>query len=498
MKTKKFDYSIKAVAEQSKNKTALLGICIMNVILALAYLLEVFKDARSIGSYCVVAVLCFGPTIAGLIIYHINKQSALIRYICGFGFGLLYAYIMFTSSTDLVFCYIIVFFVILIIFIDFKLLGILSVYAFVVNLVALVMKAMKGGLTGVALTNAEITLACLIMTGFFTLLSIYKINQINKANVDKADLEKKQADSLLGTTLSVADSMTTDIDGAVAETDSLKDAIGMTQQAMEVLSENTNAAADAIEAQKISTMKINEYVRGVEGSVGSIVEEVNVAEENLEAGNVIMNDLLKQVQVSEESNALVVQKMEGLKEYASKMQDIMGLIRNVANQTSMLALNASIEAARAGEAGKGFAVVATEISSLSTQTNSATGDIDELIVNIVKSVEEVTTAMDALLEGSRLQNKYVNDTAESFKKIHNSTQGISTQVSQLKEAVEIVTEENEQVEKQITNVADTMEKVMSGADKTLENCNTNLESIAKVVTLMDSLKEEAVKLKSEE
>lgn len=498
MKNKNLDYSIKAVADQSRNKTALLGICIMNVILALAYLLEVFKDARSIASYCIVAVLCLGPTIAGLIIYHINKQSALIRYVCGFGFGLLYAYIMFTTTTELVFCYIIVFFVILIVYVDFKLLGILSGYAMVVNIAVLVIKDMKGGLTGVALTNAEITLACLIMTGFFTLLSIYKINQINKANVDKADLEKKQADSLLGTTLSVADSMTTDIDGAVAETDSLKDAIGMTQQAMEVLSENTNAAADAIEAQKISTMKINEYVRGVEGSVGSIVEEVNVAEENLEAGNVIMNDLLKQVQVSEESNALVVQKMEGLKEYASKMQDIMGLIRNVANQTSMLALNASIEAARAGEAGKGFAVVATEISSLSTQTNSATGDIDELIVNIVKSVEEVTTAMDALLEGSRLQNKYVNDTAESFKKIHNSTQGISTQVSQLKEAVEIVTEENEQVEKQITNVADTMEKVMSGADKTLENCNTNLESIAKVVTLMDSLKEEAVKLKSEE
>lgn len=498
MKNKNLDYSIKAVADQSRNKTALLGICIMNVILALAYLLEVFKDARSIASYCIVAVLCLGPTIAGLIIYHINKQSALIRYVCGFGFGLLYAYIMFTTTTELVFCYIIVFFVILIVYVDFKLLGILSGYAMIVNIAVLVIKAMKGGLTGVALTNAEITLACLIMTGFFTLLSIYKINQINKANVDKADLEKKQADSLLGTTLSVADSMTTDIDGAVAETDSLKDAIGMTQQAMEVLSENTNAAADAIEAQKISTMKINEYVRGVEGSVGSIVEEVNVAEENLEAGNVIMNDLLKQVQVSEESNALVVQKMEGLKEYASKMQDIMGLIRNVANQTSMLALNASIEAARAGEAGKGFAVVATEISSLSTQTNSATGDIDELIVNIVKSVEEVTTAMDALLEGSRLQNKYVNDTAESFKKIHNSTRGISTQVSQLKEAVEIVTEENEQVEKQITNVADTMEKVMSGADKTLENCNTNLESIAKVVTLMDSLKEEAVKLKSEE
>ena len=80
MKGKKLDYSIKAVAEQSKNKTALSGICIMNVILAVAYLLEVFKDTRSIGSYCVVAALCFGPTIAGIIIYCMNKQSALIRY----------------------------------------------------------------------------------------------------------------------------------------------------------------------------------------------------------------------------------------------------------------------------------------------------------------------------------------------------------------------------------------------------------------------------------
>ena len=497
MRGKKLDYSIRAVAEQSKNKTALIGICIMNVILAGAYLLEVFKDTRSIGSYCIVAVLCFCPTIAGIIIYCVNKQSALIRYVCGFGFGLLYAYIMFTTTTDLAFCYIIVFFVILIIYVDFVLLGILSGYALLVNVAVIVVKAVKGGLTGTALTNAEIMLACLILTGVFTLCSIYKISQINKANVAKAAMEKQQSETLLNTTLAVADSMTDNIDSAVGETDGLKDSIDITQKAMEMLVESTSEAADAIEAQKVSTMKINEYVHGVEASVDSIVGEVSQAEENLAAGNVIMNDLLKQVQVSEESNALVVQKMEGLKEYASKMQVIMGLIRNVANQTSMLALNASIEAARAGEAGRGFAVVATEISSLSTQTNSATGDIDELIDNIVKSVEEVTSAMDTLLEGSHMQNQYVNDTAESFRKIHNSTQGISAQVAQLKEAVGIVTEENEQVEKQIENVELTMKNLISGADETLENCNTNLESIAKVVTLMDGLKEEANKLKSE-
>ena len=497
MKGKKLDYSIREVAEQSKNKTALIGITIMNVVLALAYLLEVFKDARSIGSYCVIAALCLGPAIAGIVMYCLNKQSALIRYVCGFGFALLYAYIMFTSTTDLVFCYIIVFFVILIVYMDFNLLGVLSAYAMIVNIALLVKKAIEGNLKGVVLTNAEISLACLIMTGVFTVMSIYKISQINKANVGKAAAEKEQSEALLNTTLAVADSMTGNIEGAVSETDSLKEAIELTQQAMTNLADGTNEAVEAIEAQKLSTMKINEYIKGVEDSVGSIVKEVTEAEENLEAGNVIMNDLLKQVKVSEESNVLVAEKMEGLKEYAGKMQDIMGLIRNVANQTSMLALNASIEAARAGEAGKGFAVVATEISSLSTQTNSATGDIDQLIDNIVKSVEEVTQAMEKLVEGSELQNQYVNNTAASFEKIHKSTQGISCQVSQLQEAVEIVTEENDQVEKQIEHVAHTMEEVTSSADETLENCNTNLDSIAKVVALMDSLKEDAAKLKNE-
>ena len=497
MKGKKLDYSIREVAEQSKNKTALIGITIMNVVLALAYLLEVFKDARSIGSYCVIAALCLGPAIAGIVMYCLNKQSALIRYVCGFGFALLYAYIMFTSTTDLVFCYIIVFFVILIVYMDFNLLGVLSAYAMIVNIALLVKKAIEGNLKGVVLTNAEISLACLIMTGVFTVMSIYKISQINKANVGKAAAEKEQSEALLNTTLSVADSMTGNIEGAVSETDSLKEAIELTQQAMTNLADGTNEAVEAIEAQKLSTMKINEYIKGVEDSVSSIVKEITEAEENLEAGNVIMNDLLKQVKVSEESNALVAEKMEGLKEYAGKMQDIMGLIRNVANQTSMLALNASIEAARAGEAGKGFAVVATEISSLSTQTNSATGDIDQLIDNIVKSVEEVTQAMEKLVEGSELQNQYVNNTAASFEKIHKSTQGISCQVSQLQEAVEIVTEENDQVEKQIEHVAHTMEEVTSSADETLENCNTNLDSITKVVALMDSLKDDAAKLKNE-
>jgi methyl-accepting chemotaxis protein len=67
--------------------------------------------------------------------------------------------------------------------------------------------------------------------------------------------------------------------------------------------------------------------------------------------------------------------VQALARSAQKIGDVVGLITNIAGQTSLLALNATIEAARAGEAGKGFAVVASEVKNLASQTTRATEEI---------------------------------------------------------------------------------------------------------------------------
>ena len=159
-----------------------------------------------------------------------------------------------------------------------------------------------------------------------------------------------------------------------------------------------------------------------------------------------------------------------------------------------MSLNASIEAARAGEAGRGFSVVATEISNLSAQTNNATSDINLLIQNIVSSVDDVGASMEQLLESSQLQNQFVDQTAGNFEKIHGNTQEIVTQVSQLQKTVDVVTSENKQVEEGIEHVAEITQKMMQEANETLESCNVNLQSIAKVAGIMEELLEEAKKL----
>ncbi len=89
-------------------------------------------------------------------------------------------------------------------------------------------------------------------------------------------------------------------------------------------------------------------------------------------------------------------KVKRLDDAARKIGEVVKLIGSVAEQTNLLALNATIEAARAGEAGKGFAVVASEVKTLATQTAKATSEVEVQIKAIQAAVMESTTAMDAV------------------------------------------------------------------------------------------------------
>lgn len=494
MQENKLDLSVKRNAEASMNKTAMTGTFIISFVLFVAYLIEVLKGVRTLQSFAIVACLCILPCIIAIVVQRKQADSKAIRFICAIGFLCLYTYIMFTTSTDLTFCYVIVAFAIYLVYIDFRILIFMGGYSILINVIRIAQLFARHEGSDVFLTNSEITLACLALTSIFGILAVRKIELINQANINRANTEKQQSDHLLGVTLEVASSMTDNIETAVDETDGLKSAITNTQEAMQVLTTNVEEEVRAVEVQKQSTHEIHFHIQGVNDAVQQIVTEVETAEKNLNTGNTIMQDLLLQVKESESSGTQVSQNMEGLKEYTGRMQDIMNLIRNVANQTSLLALNASIEAARAGEAGRGFAVVASEISSLSEQTNSATKDIDLLIENIIRSIDEVTDSVSKLMESSSLQNQYVDMTAENFKEIRNNTQGISSQVSNLQNTVEVVTTANQQVEQEIDNISLLMQKVMADADSTLNSCNDNINSIDHVASIMDALKQDTTKL----
>lgn len=489
------DYTKKSVADQSRNKVALIGAVIMNLIISGAYAIEVVKEARAIGSYLIILALALLPMTISYLAYRKKMDTISIRYIISIGFALLYTYIMFTTSTTITFCYVIVIFVILMVYMDKKVLIPLGVFALVVNAVIFVLKLVNGTATAADITEIEIVLACLALSVVFAILALNKISQINDANVERAREEQEQTNSLLEKIINVTGSMTEKIEKVTSETESLHESIETTKIAMENLSDGANKATEAVETQQKHTSDIDEHIQEVGKGTEAVYESAMSSQDNLKKGQTIMTNLLEHVEHSEKMNKLVADEMQELHDKSNQMGSIIDLINEVASQTELLALNASIEAARAGEAGKGFAVVASEITNLAGQTEDATGKITQLISDIRQSLERVNHSVEDLLESSHEQSSLVEENAKSFGAISEHTEEILQQIKHLQDVVYVVKNANKLVVENITNVTAVTEEITAEANSTLESCEVNEQSIQKVSILIEELNQDAEELK---
>ena len=211
--------------------------------------------------------------------------------------------------------------------------------------------------------------------------------------------------------------METSVADITAELNKLETAFDSTKIAMEEVSAGSGESAAAIQQQTAQTEAIQEKVNTVSEVAETIGNNMEHTIEILDAGKEEMTGLKEQAEDSARNSELAAQKLETLDHYMQEMHSIVEIISKIANQTSLLALNASIEAARAGEAGRGFSVVATEISGMATQTKDATGNIAELIQNVSGAIGEVVTVIRQMIDGIGSQREGTMRAADSFTAI---------------------------------------------------------------------------------
>ncbi len=237
---------------------------------------------------------------------------------------------------------------------------------------------------------------------------------------------------------------------------------------------------------QIQTMA--ESIQGVAANAQEAQLKVQQANQTLLEGDEAMNltvDGILAIQETVEENA---QQVKRLGEASQKISRVVNLIRDLASQTQVLALNASIEASDSAKEGQGFAVVAEEVRSLSEQSTAATKEIEQIVEEIQTETNQVVNAMEAGREQVIAGTQLVETTRQKLN-------SIATVSAQIRELVEEMAQAATAQAQTSASVSKTMGEVETIAQKTSEQSVAGAESFTKLLAVAQELQESVAQFK---
>ncbi|WOC78745.1 methyl-accepting chemotaxis protein [Stutzerimonas frequens] len=157
------------------------------------------------------------------------------------------------------------------------------------------------------------------------------------------------------------------------------------------------------------------------------------------------------------------ESLEGLQQDVKGIVGVLDVIRAIAEQTNLLALNAAIEAARAGEAGRGFAVVADEVRALASRTQQSTGEIQNMIDRLQGATSHTVSTMLRAGEKGESTRDHANQAGESLDAISALIGTINSMNAQIAAAAEEQTAVAEEINRSVHHIADAVDGVASDA-----------------------------------
>lgn len=215
-----------------------------------------------------------------------------------------------------------------------------------------------------------------------------------------------------------------------------------TEQITEAIQEVTFGTEKQVESAQVASEIVEEISTGMNQITTNIQNVTDAAVETNNAaiqGNQVVVKAVEQMNLINKKTEESSQVVHHLSDKSNEINEIIGLITAVADQTNLLALNAAIEAARAGEQGKGFAVVADEVRKLAEQSGKSAQQISQLIVEIQEESKRAVSAMDdsggAVKEGITI----IHDAGQAFETITNSIDNVSSQLQEVAAGIEQVT-----------------------------------------------------------
>jgi methyl-accepting chemotaxis protein len=202
-----------------------------------------------------------------------------------------------------------------------------------------------------------------------------------------------------------------------------------------------------------------------------------VATEALGGIDVLIRDI--------ENAAKVIQKVEG---DSANIGMVLDVIKGIAEQTNLLALNAAIEAARAGEQGRGFAVVADEVRTLASRTQKSTEEIQTMIERLQGGVRDAVRAMEAAQGRAQNSSDHVEKAAEGLGMIAGEVATITDMNTQIATAAEEQSAVAEEINRNIASISHMADMTSEGAKQTSQISEELVRLASELNRLIDEFK----------
>ena len=273
-----------------------------------------------------------------------------------------------------------------------------------------------------------------------TAVEVFKENALETERLrsEKIEIDKQATKEKHRATIKLADDLESSVKSIV---DRVSDAADQMKETAASMSKSTGVTVDRAGVVESASAEANTTAETVAKSADGLSASIRKISEQISSAREFTT-------VGKKKAAATNDTVQSLTEGAQKIGDVVRLIEDIAEQTNLLALNATIEAARAGEAGKGFAVVASEVKSLANQTAKATEDIRGQIEHMQKttsrSVAEIEDVADMITKISDMTNDVANavdhqDTAtqkitDNIRITANGTQQVSLNIADVNAA----------------------------------------------------------------
>lgn len=242
---------------------------------------------------------------------------------------------------------------------------------------------------------------------------------------------------------SVTEESTRNLQNQNAEIDQAATAVTQMSSAVDEVSRNASGASDASRESTVAANAGNQHVTRTLSAIRNL------------SGNVM--------EASEQ--------VQGLADQARDISKVLDVIRNVAEQTNLLALNAAIEAARAGEHGRGFAVVADEVRALAHRTSASTQEIEQMIGAIQAGTEKAVQAMHGSSQEASDTLQVADEARAALEKIVESIGMINERNLQIATASEEQAHVAREVDRNLVSIRDLSIQSASGANQTASACS---------------------------